>query len=590
MGRVTLHFSEEEYQLFHHYCTNYCRLFDETRKNSIKILLELYKHQVIDIQGHNLDNVFLFFYQKKQEFEIESQVPGSDANEQMRLRICTDIIAFLEDLEKIYRLLRKKGVDANYYLIIGAFSKISDEEARARMEDLHKTSAHEINAIVSPLGKAIEKKLGPDVDTRILLGKLAGFVELFNRLSPDLIFNDEITDLIAISLLRMFGKEETDEEIPALLKGCRDQIETDELESALEGNPRTQDAWDLDFSWEEFLKPLHTLNERIAQGQIPMGRSLEVLSALEAPVKIKPAQADYSPVTLYQNPGLVRRRYDENRILVKVDNRPHSEVQVAPAADYISVIPSQDYHYKKYFSLTFGVMILVILVLVSAVFSLSSAPGTDTGNSTEGLAGISNVTSAGSSLLLEPAPMITPIPPLLTLEPTPEPTPQYVTIEPVIPEPDTGGPVSHRKEYDQLALVENFLFNPNDYVTIYENNYEYNPENAYKISFDLKNPPMIIRYNVIPHNITDVKWFEPRDAAKLIDTATIDRPDEFARFEVKINKDSTLYDQEGWGRIYGDPLSQQEIVIRDAGEYQIEFSGDLATVNTEVLVKRAGNI
>jgi hypothetical protein len=61
MGRGTLHFSEDDYQLFHHYCANYCRLYDDTRKNSIKILLELYKHQVIDIQEHSLDNIFAFF-------------------------------------------------------------------------------------------------------------------------------------------------------------------------------------------------------------------------------------------------------------------------------------------------------------------------------------------------------------------------------------------------------------------------------------------------------------------------------------------------------------------------------------------------
>lgn len=586
MGRVTLHFSEEEYQLFHHYCTNYCRLYDETRKNSIKIFLELYKHQIIDIQEHSLDNVFSFFYQKKQEFEIECQIPGIDANGQMRLRMCTDIIAFLEDLEKIYRLLRKKGVEANYYLIMGAFSKIADEETRMRREDLHKTSANEINAIVSPLGKAIEKKLGPEVDTRILLGELVSFVETFNRLSPNLTFNDEITGLIAISLLRMFGKEETNEEIPALLKSCRDQFETDELESALEGNPRAQDARGLDFSWEELLEPLRILNERIAQSQIPMRRSLEVLSALEAPVKIQPAQADYSPLILYQNPaGLVRRRNDENRILVKVDNRPRSEVLVAHAPDYIPVVPSQDYPYKQYFSLTTGAMILVILVLASIVFSFTSDPGMLVNNSTGGLAKVNSTTFAASVVYQKPTPMITSIPPL----PTPKPTPQYVTIEPIIPEPDTG-PISHREEYEQLALVENFLFNPSEYVTIYANDMEYNLVNAYRMSFDLKNPPMIIRYNVIPRNITDVKWFEPRDAAKVIDTATIDRPDEEAWFEVKMYRNGVIYDNEGWGGVYGIPLYSQEIVIRDEGSYQIEFSGRFTTVSSEVLVKREGNI
>jgi hypothetical protein len=168
MGRVTLHFSEEEYQLFHHYCANYCNLYDETRKNSIKILLELYKHRVINLEAHDLDNVFSFFYQKKQEFEAESQVQGGDPNVQMRVRMCTDIIAFLEDLEKLYRLIRKKAIDANYFLIIGTFSEIADEEARARQESLAATLAAEINEIVIPLATAIEKKFGQTVDTTVL--------------------------------------------------------------------------------------------------------------------------------------------------------------------------------------------------------------------------------------------------------------------------------------------------------------------------------------------------------------------------------------------------------------------------------------
>ena len=584
MGRVTLNFSEEEYQLFHHYCTNYCRLYDETRKNSIKIFLELYRHQVIDLQEHSLDNVFSFFYQKKQEFEMESQIPGSDAGGQMRLRACLDIIAFLEDLEKIYRLLRKKGVNANYFLILGAFSKIADEDTWMRWEDLQKTLANEINAIAEPLGNAIEKKLGRKTDSRSILGELVGYVETFNRFSPDATFSDEITHLIAISLLKRFGKQVPDEEIPALLRSSRDQFEIDELESALEGKSRPGDAKGLDFSWEDLLDPLRILNERIAQGQVPARRSLEVLSALEAPVK-----TDY-PMQLYQNPaGLVRRRSDENRILVKVDNRPRSEVQLAHVPDYIPAVPSPDYPYKQYFPFTIGAMVLVILVLAMSVFSFASAPGTAANNSSAavinasaGLARINNTTFA-ASVLQKPVSKITPIPTL----PTPKPTPRYVTVEQIIPEAETG-PQSHQEEYARLASVQNFLYNPRDYLTIYENDMEYNLANAYRISFDMKNPPMIIRYNVIPRNITDVKWFEPRDAHKVIDNATINRPDEESWFEIKIIRDGAVYDQIGWGRIYGIPLYEQEYVIRDPGMYAIEFSGRFASVSTEVLVKRAG--
>jgi len=64
--------------------------------------------------------------------------------------------------------------------------------------------------------------------------------------------------------------------------------------------------------------------------------SLDILSALEAPMKEKPAQSEYSQLTLYKKPyGMVRRRNDENQILVTVDNRSRSEVRFSSVPDYI---------------------------------------------------------------------------------------------------------------------------------------------------------------------------------------------------------------------------------------------------------------
>jgi hypothetical protein len=581
MDRVTLHFNEDEYQLYHYYCSNYYRHYDETRKNSIKILLGLYNQQVVDIQEHTLVNAVSFFYQKKQEFEIECQIPGMETNGQMRLWMCRDILAFLEDLEKIYRLLQKKGVVANYSLIMGAFSKIVDEEFQMRSEALRKTSAPEIDAIIKPLGKSIEKKLGPEVDSRILFGELLSFVEIFNRLSPDVTFNDEITDVIAISLLRMFGKKETDQEIITLLKDYRDQFATDELESVLEGSPRTQDAWDPDFPWGELLKPLRILNERITQGQIPVRSTLQVFSARGVPEKPGLTQEGYYPLALHQKPaGLARRQNEGNRILVNVDTRPHSEVQLAPATDYITVEPSRRHRYKQYFFLTTGVVILIVFALAIVVFSSTSASAPVTnlsvandGNGTTGLARINSTEFAPGMIV--------------TSRPSPTPTPEYIIIEPVVQNPLTG-PRSNRTLYQDSTLDKNFVYNADDYVTIYKNNMTYN--GAYKFSFDLKNPPMIILYTVVPLNITDKIWFEPHDAKKVKDNATVIRPSESAFFEITTTKDNVLYDQEGWGGIYGIPSANQEVMFRESGNYEIEFSGDLVTVSTEVLVKREGNI
>ena len=582
MGRVTLHFSEDDYQLFRHYCANYCRLYDETRKNSIKILLELYKHQVIDIQEHSLDNIFTFFYQKKQEFETECKIPASDADELMRIRISSDIISFLEDLEKIYRLIRKKNVEANYILIIGAFSKIFEEETRMRLDDLHEAASGAINAIVSPLGEAIEKKLGPEVDTQALLYELVSFTEIFNRLSPDLTFNDEEIELLAPSLIKKFGKEVNYEEIRILLKDHRDQFEMDELESALEGGIHAQNVWGHEFSWEELLEPLRTLNKLVAKNQSIMRVSLDVLSALEAPMKEKSAQAEYSQLTLYQKPyGMVKRRNDENQFLVTVDNRSRSEVQLSSISDVLPKVHSQEDKHKQYLTITAGAMALLIIIMASAIVSVSS-PSFPVGNTTGGLLGTVNGTITASATIKTITPTPTPIP-------TPSPTPQYVILVSVTQEPDTGLK-SSKAFFEKPAAPPNISFNSKDYLTIFRNNQSHTLDNSYKISFDLKNPPMIIRYTIIPHNITDTKWFEPTDFQKKIDTAIVTRPDEFAWFELTISNESGLYDKEGWGRLYGIPLTSQEIVIRNPGIYQIEFSGQNVVASSEVLVKKEGNI
>jgi hypothetical protein len=160
----------------------------------------------------------------------------------------------------------------------------------------------------------------------------------------------------------------------------------------------------------------------------------------------------------------------------------------------------------------------------------------------------------------------------------------YVTIK-----PGETVAVSPQPAYDTAAFSSEMLYNPEEYTTIFENNLPYMGY-TYNISFDMKNPPMIVRYTVIPTNITDYKWFSPRDNEKLIDTAIVERPAETAYFTIKIYNNGTLKDTVGWGTVYGTPFTPQMIVIRDTGMTDIELSGEQVTVSAEVLVKKEGNI
>jgi len=176
-----------------------------------------------------------------------------------------------------------------------------------------------------------------------------------------------------------------------------------------------------------------------------------------------------------------------------------------------------------------------------------------------------------------------------TTQPTTVPTQRYVTIEPIVRVTEAV-PKSHQDLISTLARASGLVYTSGDYISIFRNNISYNLENAYKISFDLKKAPMIIRYKVFPQNITDKKWFEPRDSGGKKDTAIINRSDESAWFEIKIYNNQGLFSQDGWGRVYAVPLTQQEVVVRVEDDYRIEFSGQKVAVEVEVMVPKAGNI
>jgi len=589
MGRVTVRFSEEDFKLFRHYCSNYCRLYDESRKNSIKILLELYKHHVIDFQEDSLDNIYAFFYQKKQDFEIEYRVPESSASEMMRIRACIDIIAFLGDLEKIFVLLRKKGVDANYLLIIGAFSQIFDEETQIQRENFQKAASGVINSIVLPLGYAIESKFGPDVDTGTILEELVSFAETFNRISPDQKFNDEIIEVIAWSLIRKFNKEENYDDLKIQVHQYRNQFDIAEFESALDGGLHPKNQWDLESSREELHKSVKKLAEMMEKDQNRVAVPLDVLAALEAPLSSTNAHAEFSQMALYQYPhGAVRKRVDENRFLVQVDNSMQGEIQLSSPAIITSPEQSSDDKYKQYFSLVSGIMMILIILLACFVFSFYSAPDYFAGNTTNNLNVTKNVTSV-QSVPVQNIPFTNRANPIVNSAPvlpvpTPPPAVHYVTIKPV-----ATLAMSPKPAYEIAAISTEMLYNTKEYTTIYKNDLSYSGY-AYNISFDLKNPPMVIRYTVIPRNITDKKWFSPRDSAKLINSTIVKRPTEDAYFTIKIYHDGALMDTVGWGTIYGTPLTPQMVVIRDTGMSDIEFSGEQVSVSTEIFVKKEGNI
>ena len=174
----------------------------------------------------------------------------------------------------------------------------------------------------------------------------------------------------------------------------------------------------------------------------------------------------------------------------------------------------------------------------------------------------------------------TPITGFVTIE-----TP-YVTLEPVL------APDANPFAYHTLSPITPI---PEDYVVIYSITNQPFAYNKSAVSFDLKNPPMLIDFDVSAGNITGERTYRGRsgtDSGKdlLVKTDYLD-PD--AWFEVTVREKSSgkivLQDGFGQSRQYGSE-HLRHLKILTSGNYLIEFGGNKLTASLNLSVKREGNI
>jgi hypothetical protein len=158
----------------------------------------------------------------------------------------------------------------------------------------------------------------------------------------------------------------------------------------------------------------------------------------------------------------------------------------------------------------------------------------------------------------------------------------YVTIEP------KASPDLVRREFLQPSIAQKY---GEGYVTIYSLTDQNVSQVLPLISFTLRNPPLVIDYNVTPNNLIDVKHME----YKIVDTyyeenLEINRPYEDSWFEIIVrNKDTgEVVSEDGIGRTYSFQTPKQ-LVIREYGNYSFEFTGGYGTLDLTMKVMEEGN-
>jgi hypothetical protein len=131
-----------------------------------------------------------------------------------------------------------------------------------------------------------------------------------------------------------------------------------------------------------------------------------------------------------------------------------------------------------------------------------------------------------------------------------------------------------------------------EYVTLYSVTNQTLVQTLPHVYFNLVNPPLIIDYDITPVKSVDEKFLEYKELSTLYqENVTIIRPYEHSWAMVIVRSTDTgqIVAEDGFGKTYSFQ-SPKQLVIREKGNYEFEFTGDYATMNMTMKAKREGNI
>jgi hypothetical protein len=173
-------------------------------------------------------------------------------------------------------------------------------------------------------------------------------------------------------------------------------------------------------------------------------------------------------------------------------------------------------------------------------------------------------------------------------EVTTTPSPVYVTIEtPYVSKELTSSPTVGSRVIPTVSPIKE------DYVIIYSIKNQQFSYNETAISYNLKNPPMLIDFALtVPKSTRTIEG----DSRILANEWTQIRPgyeDPESYFEVTVREKSTgniiLKDGFGQSKQYGLE-NPRHLKIMSAGNFLIEMAGNKVAASVNLSVKRTGNI
>lgn len=155
-------------------------------------------------------------------------------------KMCEEILNFLSDLEKMYKLFDKKGIDTDYFEILAVFAEVIEQ-------NLNK----EYDKILIPAYKRISKRLGKNISTEDVIKE-------FMKIPLDIEHNFDIIS----KLLDKFELEYDKDEVEKIIEEVHEDIGLEEFEQDL-GSSQKIDIGDFEklkgYEFEGYLKGLFNL-------------------------------------------------------------------------------------------------------------------------------------------------------------------------------------------------------------------------------------------------------------------------------------------------------------------------------------------
>jgi hypothetical protein len=440
MDKIQIQFNESDYKVYYNYCERYYQIHDVVRKKSIHAFLDLYVKGILPVEEQDIKHARQVLSQKCQDLKNESQeIRGKDSSSSLlRMRACTDILLFCDDVEKMYRLYQKQGLVANYLVILGTFSKVIEAAENSSILEMYDLNNDVIEALAYPLAEIIRGRLGTDRKWHSVLRELTVIAARFNRVTSGSKFDLDILKLIGPAVVSRFSKDVETREILSVLPSYFEDSELEEFEALLDRTPDIlQNELTADTNWENIHEPLKAVATAVAEQKERWTRERSKLSdqySLAPPSAIQSSDGEGSSVRTLSPSIPVMPPATGNKVFA-IDVNPEgtthvdSPLKISPAVEPEPVKP----HLSPYIPIIIGVSVIVLFILVAVILSGAWNPF-DLGNSTSAVNGTThNISSASGSTVAKVSstptkkPAATTAPKTTTSKPTVTPTSKATT-------------------------------------------------------------------------------------------------------------------------------------------------------------------